>query len=221
MELSSAKSMGNSIDITGNKYGRALVISYSHYEKRNAYWNCICDCGKSFKTTGKGLRAGSTQSCGCLAKERRAAGVSKAKTTHGGTKNGKDRRTYRIWTNMKSRCSNPNFDSYKWYGGRGIKVCEKWKSYAEFLADMGDAPEGMTIDRLDGDKDYEPGNCRWSTWTEQQNNRRNNKWIEFNGVKLTQAQWAKKVGLASQTISSRLKSGMSVGLALGLEPARQ
>lgn len=217
MESSSAKSTGRAKDISGNRYGRAVVISYSHYERSNAHWNCVCDCGNQFVTTGKGLRQGSTQSCGCLAKERRAAATSKAKTTHGATKAGRDRRTYRIWTNMKSRCSNPKFDSYKWYGGRGIKVCERWGSYENFVADMGEAPSGMTIDRQDSDGDYGPGNCKWATWTDQQNNRRNNKPLEHNGVTMNQTQWGRELNIDHRAISARLKKGWTVAQALGFE----
>jgi hypothetical protein len=208
-----------SIDISGQRFGRLLVIDMAGVTaSRSAVWRCVCDCGRTKNVSGKNLRSGESQSCGCLGKERRAAGTKRAKTTHGETAGPSNSRTYRIWTNMISRCTNPKFDAYPWYGGRGIAVCERWRTFPNFLADMGRAPEGMTLDRTESSGDYEPGNCRWATKREQANNKRNNRVIEWRGERLTQAQWAERVGLDQKLISARLIKGWSVEAALCTPP---
>jgi hypothetical protein len=108
---------------------------------------------------------------------------------------------------MKARCLNPVRESYANYGARGITVCEAWAtSFEAFLADMGPRPgPGMSIDRIDNDRGYEPGNCRWATATEQAENRRSTKFIEFDGRRLSQAAWARELGITSQSLSARLK----------------
>jgi hypothetical protein len=129
--------------------------------------------------------------------------------THGGTigrkTGGKEAREYIRWIAMKSRCHNPNNNRYNLYGGRGIKVCERWKnSYENFLKDMGLCPENHFLDRIDSNKEYSPSNCRWVTQKEQQNNRRNNFRIEFKGIIKTSAQWAEELNFNTTTIHARL-----------------
>jgi len=165
------------IDISGLRFGRLLVIGYAGSKDKGTYWNCLCDCGGTALSKGASLRSGAASSCGCLRKERAAIATRLAKTTHGKTAGG-NQRVYRIWTNMMSRCYNEKFDAYRWYGARGIKVCQAWHSFAAFLADMGEPPTGLTIDRIDNDGDYKPGNCRWATMLEQAGNKRQRKAAE-------------------------------------------
>ncbi len=194
--------------MTGKKFGRLSVIRLAGLRKdRVAMWECVCECGATTVTNGKFLRSGESQSCGCLRKERAAIATSRAKTTHGHTKNGKNTRAYRIWTNMRSRCENEKFDSYPYYGGRGIKVCDRWRVFELFLYDMGAPGAGESIDRINPDKDYEPDNCRWATKVEQANNTRRNVRIHYKGITRTMTQWSRIAGIAVGTIHSRMKRG--------------
>jgi hypothetical protein len=115
---------------------------------------------------------------------------------------------------MISRCTNPKFPGYKNYGGRGITVCERWRQYEHFLADMGERPHGMTIERKDNDGNYEPDNCRWATRLEQANNKRTNVFIEFDGKRMTRSQWERELGLGSTTLRNRLRNGKSIEEAM-------
>ena len=126
---------------------------------------------------------------------------------------------YRLWANMKNRCSNPNHPNYQNYGAKGIKVCQRWQSFELFNQDMEDRPTlKHSIDRIDVEGDYEPTNCRWLTHKEQQNNKRNNKFLTFQKRSQTIAQWSKETGLNHQTISSRLKRGWTIEEALTTLP---
>jgi hypothetical protein len=150
------------IDITNQKFGRLLVLSRaSNSLQGDARWLCQCDCGRTSVSKGGSLRIGATRSCGYC-----------ANATHGHASNKSRTRTYRAWTSMLSRCRRPGDASYLRYGGRGITVCERWELFENFLEDIGEAPPGLTLDRIDNDGNYEPGNCKWSTWKEQAANRR-------------------------------------------------
>lgn len=136
-------------------------------------------------------------------------------TTHGRTKTS----TYNIWLSMRQRCINPNNQAYDRYGGRGIKVCDRWlHSFENFLADMGERPRGLTLERIDNDGDYGPGNCRWATYKEQGCNQRSNNRLTFQGETLTVAQWARKLGVRDQFLRVRLSRGWSVEETLGRPP---
>lgn len=164
-------------DLTHKTFGRLRVIFYlGTDENRRAHWLCRCSCGsKPISIEGGALKAGRTVSCGCYAKEvatqRRIDNIESftgPRLRHGqfGTA------VHRTWTAMIARCTNPRRDNYKHYGGRGIKVCERWMKFENFYADMGDRPEGKTIDRKDVNGDYCPENCKWSTQSQQNMNRR-------------------------------------------------
>lgn len=132
---------------------------------------------------------------------------------------GEKTRTYKIWTSMVARCHSKSGKSNPQYGGAGVIVCDKWREFKNFLADMGEASAGMSIDRYPNrDGNYEPGNCRWATRQEQSENRRNVVWIEFNGQRLTPVGWARLLELDAGTIRYRLKRNWSVRQVLGVDP---
>lgn len=141
----------------GATFGDWTVLNFVRLSKHNAnLWLCKCNCGNERQVIASNLRTGKSLCCGCR----------KLKTKHGmcGTP------TYTSWEAMRARCNNPKNVDYHSYGGRGIKVCERWASFVNFLADMDERPEGMTLDRIDNDGNYEPGNCRWTTKEVQRDN---------------------------------------------------
>ncbi len=176
------------------------------------YWRCVCDCGGEAHTSGQRLRTGDTQSCGCLHKEV----CAKMLRTHGKT----GTRTHKLWMAMRSRCNDPTNTAYGNYGAKGVTVCERWASFESFLADMGECPPGLTLDREKNHIGYEPGNCRWATMQEQQNNRTNNRIETAFGKAQTLAKWARETGMNYGTLHSRLhRDGMTAQQAM-TEPLR-
>ncbi len=157
--------MARNLDLTGQRFGRLVAVSVEGTVPR--VWRCVCDCGATVVAAAGTLRYGSTKSCGCLQRDR----ASETSRTHGDSR--RNPREYRVWRIIKSRCTNPNFPSYADYGARGIGMCQRWaESYSAFLADMGRCPEGSSIDRIEVDGNYEPGNCRWATASVQAKNKR-------------------------------------------------
>lgn len=193
-------------DPIGETFGNVTVLSYSHSIKSKHYYNCKCLlCGKEFVTAKEGLISGHTKSCGCV----------RDKWMHSGNLNRKhglsNDRAYWVWAKIKSRCYNPNCREYPNYGGRGIKMCDEWldpKNFVEWAYANGydkDAPKGQcTIDRINVDGNYEPSNCRFITNQEQQNNRRDCHFIEYQGEVHTIADWARKFNVPYPTLRNAL-----------------
>jgi len=210
--------MGKRVDLKGQRFGRLIVreLDTSPRKHPSSKWICVCDCGKETSVRADVLKVGGTNSCGCLAGEVRsthAKNIGIANATHGMTHS----RTYKSWLSMRARCNNPKEASYKNYGGRGIKVCDRWQnSFENFLADMGERPEETSLDRFpDKNGNYEPGNCRWATQRTQQNNKRSNRMIKMDDKELTVADWARETGISVHTILARIdKLGWSVERAL-------
>lgn len=166
--------MGKTLELTDQKFNRLYVIERLENNKRNqTQWLCQCDCGNIVKVEGFSLKSGHTKSCGCLQKE---AAIKVGKIMqHGHNKNGKMTRIYKTWDSMRDRCNNPKHKAYKYYGGRGIMVCKRWDKFGNFLADMGERPEGLTIERKNNNKGYFPDNCIWATRKEQARNSHHTK----------------------------------------------
>jgi hypothetical protein len=160
------------VDITGQRFGRLVAIELAPrpWPSGNARWLCQCDCGQMHVASGSNMRTGRVRSCGCSIREWAKTGNNRRR--HGAS----DTSTYGSWSGMRNRCLNPSEPRYPDYGGRGITVCARWDDFANFLADMGERPDGLTLDRIDNDGNYEPGNCKWSTPLEQSQNRRPRRW---------------------------------------------
>ena len=153
------------IDITNQRFGRLVALRPERNSREGWHWLCICDCGKQTIARGVKLRGGDTRSCGCSMYE--------TKHGHSGRRhNGRRDRspTYHSWVGMLTRCRNNKQRCYTNYGSRGITVCERWHSFENFLADMGERPTGLSLDRINNDGNYEPGNCQWATAKEQRAN---------------------------------------------------
>lgn len=195
-------------DLSGRKFGRLTVVRFdSVRNKSHSMWLCDCDCGKTAIVSKVHLVSGRQKSCGCLRRE--ASRIRKS--THGMYNSP----TYNSWANMIQRCTNKNSHKYPDYGGRGITFDSSWIRFESFLEDMGERPNGTTLDRRDNDGNYEPSNCRWATIDQQANNKRNNRIIEYQGESLTMAQWAKKLGINYGTLQTRIdRCGWSVEDAL-------
>ena len=187
-------------DITGMKFGRLTVLRLSHKDNRHeCHWLCKCDCGNEKTVSGNKLRSGNTKSCGCMQKEfldgrlRRKHGLTNTKL-------------YATWENMKHRCNDPNNWMYPNYGGRGIKVCEEWldsSTFFEWALSHG-YEEGLSIERINVNGNYEPSNCKWVPIEEQYLNRTDSHFVTAFGKTQTISEWAKESGLKYDTIERRL-----------------
>lgn len=196
-------------DITGQRFGRLVALRYAGRQgsgrATKTLWLCQCDCGNKHIAIAINLRH-CTRSCGCLNRERTVE-RNRARATHGMTRSPE----YRAWHQMLSRCTNPNLPAFRDYGGRGIQVHAYWYAFEAFIADMGLRPGPRhTLERKDNNGDYEPENCVWATWEQQNNNRRSTVVLEHDGKRLSITQWAREIGVSRDRISIRLKAGKTI-----------
>jgi len=187
----------------GQKFGRLNVISFSHFKNKHLYYVCKCDCGTDIILLLSNVIKGNTKSCGCLKREINI----KKNTTHGLSKT----KLYKSWKDIVKRCENEKCKSYENYGGRGILICDEWRNnYATFheyiskLENFG--MSDYTLDRINNNGNYEPGNVRWATKIEQNSNTRNNRYIEINGITKTLSQWCRDIGISNKNINKKLKT---------------
>ncbi len=199
--------------LKGMRFGRLVVVdrsaTYRRPGKTQAVWECVCDCGKRIAVITYLLTKGSTRSCGCLKAEIISSGTRR---THGKRR----ARVYSSWSSMMNRCFNEDCDSYPYYGGRGISVCDRWLRFQSFLDDMGEPGPGMSLDRIDVNKGYEPGNCRWATRSQQMRNQKRTVWILAGGRRQSLPDWAEELGIKRRTLAFRVKSGWPADRAIGI-----
>jgi hypothetical protein len=200
-------------NIIDKKFGKLLVIENKGIDKDgNSIWLCKCDCGNEKIYRRSQLLNKQVVSCGCWRKERLKKHGYRSDKKH-------IPKEYSIWQLAKDRCYNINNKRYKDYGGRGINICDEWKNnFEKFLKDMGNCPKNKnSIDRINNNGNYEPGNCKWSDNLEQANNKRNNHYVEFNGQIKTLAEWSRELNINYATIHSRLQRGWNIEKTLTTE----
>lgn len=198
------------MDLAGQVYGQMTVIELAG--RTPVRWLCRCDCGREKVVRACNLRAGDTTTCGCS--------WGKKKVTHGHTRGGQRSRTYQCWGSMLTRCRNSKARAYQNYGGRGISVCPRWLTFENFLADMGECPPGMTIERRDNDGGYEPENCYWTPKGAQAQNTRASHHITIAGETRCLAEWLRVFGISKRAFYQRVKKGWTEEQALRT-PKRQ
>lgn len=187
-------------DLTGQVFDRLTVIGRDSKANSEWRWLCLCKCGQSKIVRGSCLRNGVTRSCGCYRDEQTRAATS----THGKS----NTREYRIWKQAKNRCFSPAVKGYDYYGARGITMCEDWKKdFAAFYRDMGPCPLGLTLERINNDGHYEPGNCKWASRVEQARNTRDATFVTHEGETLHLKEWAERTGIQYKTLHSRHRHG--------------
>ena len=182
-------------DWADHRLGRLVVMRLLGRRNGSTIWSALCDCGVSIEIASGDIKKGKIKSCGCYRKDRT--------TRHGysGT------RIYYSWGGMIQRCSNPNNRNYGQYGAKGIKVCPRWLKFENFLADMGERPAGTTLDRRDGNKDYTPNNCRWSTIEQQARNKKNNIFVNVNNAVMCIADASRLLGISFGAVTYRVQKG--------------
>lgn len=190
-------------NLIGKRFGRLVVLSVAPNRKHEngryyAMWRCCCSCGKECEKSSANLLCGDTKSCGCLKND------GAKRTKHGFALRKSSTRIYNIWCGMISRCGNKKAPNYHRYGGRGIRVCPRWRrSFSNFLADMGPPPFATSIDRINNNKGYSPKNCRWANRETQANNTSRSRFISHGGLRLNYTQWARKIGISLSAFWSR------------------
>lgn len=186
------------IDLTGQRFGRLIVVSYEPKKEQGSWWICACECGGHICTTSNRLRQGRTSSCGCYSREAAAARVASHQLSH--------TREYQAFHHARARCERVKDVNYKHYGGRGIEF--RFKSFEEFIAELGLKPSPeYTLERKDVNGHYEPGNVRWATQMEQGSNKRNNRQLTIDGVTHTFSEWSRQTGIRLTTAYQRIKYG--------------
>ena len=194
--------------LPGDQYGRLTLVEPAGLVGGRPGWKCLCSCGETAFIQQKRLVSGHTKSCGCIRKEGNAR-------KHGNRRRGTTSPTYISWQAMTQRCSDPAHDGFAGYGGAGVTVCERWRSFESFLADMGERPPGTTIDRIEGALGYRPGNCRWATGIEQANNKRTSRQLTLDGITRSLAQWATHCGITEACLRTRIdRLGWSIERAI-------
>ena len=199
------KASPRALDLLGQRYGQLLVIARAGHVRRFAAWLCKCDCGNEVVVRSDKLRGGRKLTCGSYEKHSRWGG----KTTE-------FRKEHNSWSHMILRCYSPTLKSYPNYGGRGITVCDRWRtSFTDFLADMGPRPgERYSIDRIDVNGNYEPGNCRWAPLSEQRRNSRDTVFVQYGDRRVKLADLADELGVKLETLRSRLVIGWPIEKAI-------
>lgn len=204
-------------------YGRLTAQRPLNAKPRQAshqLWLCLCACGTEAVVRADHLLSGHTSSCGCVQREIAAV----IHTTHGHSLEGTRSPTYQSWRSMRERCEIAAHPHYQRYGGRGIRVCERWlgpEGFANFLRDMGERPSGKhSIDRIDNEGNYEPSNCKWSTMAQQHQNRSTNVNLTYNGKTQCLSAWAEETGIGISTLRARLQRGLSEEEVLTLSTDR-
>ena len=197
-------------DIEGRRFGTITVGRYCGTHKQQSLWECICDCGRRYVSVARTLTRPWTKSCGCL----KTRNLGKGRFLHGM----KHSTEYEIWCGIKKRCFNPKCDSYPHYGGRGISMHPEWvESFLDFYLYVGDRPsKNHSLDRIDNNGHYEPGNVRWATRIEQANNSRKCRMITAYGITRSASQWSRETGVNVQTIVNRLNHGWTEDRAVSV-----
>jgi hypothetical protein len=193
----------------GQRFGMLVVVEMAPGRAgKGRRFVCRCDCGGESMPSAHGLVSGHARSCGC---------TRGRKPRHGHARRGRETRTYQAWQNMIARCEKPQNRAYARYGGVGVRVCAEWHTFDVFVRDMGECPEGLTLDRVDGSMGYEPGNCRWATTKEQNRNMKSNRPVEAFGETRSMAEWAEARGLGYQCLYNRIATyGWPPEVALSL-----
>ncbi len=201
-------------NLIGKKFGFWMVESfYKKSQTGHKYWNCVCKCGVKKQIREYPLLRSQTKSCGCIS--RALCYARNFRHGHARTYNHGPSATYQCWLSMRSRCLNPTHKAYSYYGGRGINVCDRWMKFENFFDDMGEKPNGLSLDRINNDLGYFKENCRWATDNEQGENRRNTRRIFHNGALMTLRELSDLTGICRETIVSRIyQRKMSVVEAL-------
>lgn len=202
---------GPSNNLVGQIFGDLTVVEYVKGTKKiSARWICVCVCGERRINSTNMLNSGRARSCGCTRNLR----IGAKKRIHGHSTKAANSRTYRIWANMKTRCDNPKASNYAWYGAIGVRYDPRWASFEAFLADMGACPDGLTLERKNRSGEYSKGNCVWATWTEQNRNRRDTRWLDVRGERISLQAAAERYKVNPGTLWDRLNRGQSAEVAL-------